>query len=484
MINVDLAVGVFLAYMLGMFGIGVYASRFTTHEPTDFYVAGRTLGTVVLALTLLATVLSSFTFFGVGAAASATGFGIYSFMGLGGPFYALLFILIGVKLYEIGKRRNLVTPPEYIRERYESRLASTVYVAVTGIFLVAFIATQIIGGGVAIESLMGIDYVVAISALTAFMAVYLHIAGMRGVVWSDVVQALILFGVLVGVFVYVNVTIGGNAVATSVVAENPDIFTLRGPFGVWTPTYVLTFMAVFAIGVAAYPQAIQRYFSAESAQIMKRSGILYGAIIIPVNFLAVILGIWALGFVDLEAVASPDYVIPLMIDALMHPIIFGVGMAAGVAALMSTADSQVLTIGSMLSRDIYRQYVDADISDEREVRITQVFLLVVVGLAFLLAWTRPAGIFQLGELAVAGFATTAPAVFLGIYWQRGTGVAAIVSMIIGTVTMIAFFFELIPAAWLFGMHYGFGALVLAFASYIVMSLLTPVPSEDAISNYS
>lgn len=88
-------------YLLGMLAVGVYAGRLTEHTPSDYYLADRTLGSVVLAFTLMATVLSSFTFFGVGAAASGTGFGIYSFLGLAAPLYALLFV-VGAPLYTRG----------------------------------------------------------------------------------------------------------------------------------------------------------------------------------------------------------------------------------------------------------------------------------------------------------------------------------------------------------------------------------------------
>ena len=469
-------------YLLVMLGIGVYAGRLTEHTPSDYYLADRTLGTIVLAFTLMATVLSSFTFFGVGAAASGTGFGVYSFLGLAAPFYALLFVIIGAPLYRIGRLRDILTPPEYVRNRYESDAVSVVYILVTGAFIVAFVATQIIGGGVALETLVGLPYPVAIGLIAALMAIYIHLAGMRGVVWSDLIQGLILFAVMFGMFLYVNATVGGGEVVSRVVAEHPEIFTLRGPASVWTPRYVLSFTTFFAVGIAAYPQLIQRYFAAKSAEVLERSAYLYGAILIPIDILAVTLGVWSLGFVPNPP--RPDYVIPLFIEMLTNPVVFGVAMSAGVAALMSTADSQLLTLSSMASRDIYREYVNPDASDGKEVRAAQVFLLVGIVLAFLLAYARPSGIFQLGSLAVAGFASTAPTVFLGVYWRGGTETGALASLIAGAVTMFGFFFNVIPAWLEFGLHYGFWGVLVAFAVFVGVSLLTPTPSTDAVETYS
>lgn len=469
-------------YLLGMLGVGVYAGRLTKRTPSDYYLADRTLGTVVLAFTLMATVLSSFTFFGVGAAASGTGFGIYSFLGLAAPFYALLFVVVGAPLYRIGRSQNILTPPEYVRKRYESDAVSATYVLVAGVFLIAFVATQIIGGGVALETLIGVPYPVAIGLIAALMAIYIHLAGMRGVVWSDLIQGLILFAVMLGMFLYVNATVGADEVVGRVVADHPEIFTLRGPAGVWTPEYVLSFTAFFAVGITAYPQLIQRYFAAKSSAVLERSAYLYGAILIPIDILAVTLGIWSLGFVSNPP--RPDYVIPLLIETLTNPIVFGIAMSAGVAALMSTADSQLLTLSSMASRDIYREYVDPDISDEQEVRVTQIFLVIGVLAATLLAYVRPSGIFQLGSLAIAGFASTAPAVFLGIYWRGGSEIGALASLVVGAVTMFGFFFGVIPEWLKFGLHYGFVGVLAAFVVFVGVSLLTPKPSAATVEAYS
>lgn len=477
----DVATVIFGGYMLSLLLVGIYASRFTTHEPTSFYLADRKLGVLVLTFTLLATVVSSFTFFGVGAAASGTGAGLYAYMGLAAPFYSLLFVVIGVPLYRVGKRLDILTPAEYVRERYRSPVVVGTYLCVASVFLLAFVATQIIGGGVALETLLGIPYPFAVAFIALFMAVYIHISGMRGVVWSDLVQGVIVFCVLAGMFAFLNISVGGDAVVDRALTENPEIFSMAGPVGVWTPLYVLSYAVFFAVGVAAYPQLIQRYFSAGSMTVLKRSSLLYAAILIPMNFFAVTLGVWSLGFVD--SPPNPDYLIPILIESVTHPVVFGIAMSAGIAALMSSADSQLLTLSSMASRDVYREYVDPEMSGRREVFVTQVFLVIGIALAFLLALARPSGIFQLGTLGIAGFAATAPAIFLGVYWDGATSHGAATSMIAGSATMIAYFLEVVPPTYQFGMHYGFIGVTVSFAVFLGVSLVTssPAATEHRVS---
>jgi SSS family solute:Na+ symporter len=478
---VNVALVVLAVYMIAMMGVGIYAARFTEDDPTDYYVADKKVGTLVLTFTLLATVLSSWTFFGVGATASGTGLGVFVFLGVAAPFYGLMFAVIGRKFNRVGRIRDILTPSEYIRDRYESNAVALVYLVVSIIFLTAFICAQIVGGGVALEVLVDIPYVWSIGAIAVFMAIYIHIAGFRGVIWSDLIQGAVLSLVLLGMFLWVNGSVGGDQIVQQATAESPDLFTLLGPAGLWTPAFLLSYAAFFAIGVPAYPQIIQRYLSADSPAVMRKTGIVYPLIAIPVYLFAAVLGAWSVGVVSNPP--NPDYVIPLMIQQLTNPIVFGIAMAGGIAALMSTADSVILTLSSMASHDIYREYVDPEMSQADEVRVTQVFLLLIIGLALVLAYFRPAGIFQLASLAVAGFAATAPALFLGAYWNGATEEGALASMILGSAIMLGFFTETIPGSLTYGMHYGLIGTVAAFLIFIVVSKITSTPSETVISDH-
>lgn len=479
---VTVAQAVFAMYLLVVLLIGVYASRFTTHTPSDFYIADRSVGTLVLGLTLVATVLSAFTVFGIGADASGSGLGVFSFLALAAVFYTLLFGTVGVTLFEIGKERDVVTPSEYVRNRYESPLLGVVYLAVTGIFMIALIAGQLIGGGVALDALVGIPYLQAILAMAVFMIVYIHIAGYRGVIWSDTLQSAVLFGVLAGVVLYVTIALDSTAIAHSATEEVPELFAMAGPVGVWTPLTVITAALAFTFGVPGYPHTIQRYFSANDGAIMRKSGFVFAVVAIPIYFFGAVLGVWSVGVIP--APEDPDYVIPLLIETLMHPVVFGIAMAAAIAAIMSTADSVALTMSSMVSRDVYREFIHPDASEAREVRVTQALLILAIVLAVVLAWVRPAGIFALIEFAVVGFATTTAPVFLGAYWTRGTTAGGIASLVFGPGITILFFLEYIPPAYTFGMHYGFIGVIIAYTIFVAVSLSTTTPTPESIEHHS
>lgn len=477
---VTTAQAIFAIYLLFVMGIGVYAARFTEHTPSDFYIADRRVGTAILGLTITATVLSSFTVFGIGAQTVGTGLGAFSFLAIAGVFYTIMFATLGVALFKIGKDRGIVTPSEYVRERYDNSSVGTVYLVVTGIFMIALIAGQLLGAGVALDALVGIPFIYALIAMGIFMIIYIHIAGYRGVIWSDAVQAIVLFGVLAGVFLYVIVVMDSTSIAHEAMSVTPEIFQLAGPVGAWTPVVIMTAAIAFAFGVPGYPHSIQRFFSAKSAQTMRHSGFLFALIAIPVYFFGAVIGVWSLAI--FPSPANPDYVIPMFIDVLFHPVVFGIAMAGATAAIMSTADSVALTMGSMVSRDIYATYINVDASERRQVRVTQLIVILIIILSCVLAWLQPAGIFELIAFAVVGFATTSAPVFLGAFWRKGTAAGAIASLILGPGITVLFFLGYIPAELTFGMHYGFVGVLIAYVIYIVVSLLTTPPSSDTIAD--
>lgn len=479
---ITIAQGVFALYLLFVLLVGVYASRFTEHTPADFYLADRTVGTVVLGLTLVATVLSAFTVFGIGATTTGTGLGVFSFLALAAVFYTLVFGTVGVTLFEIGREMDVVTPSEYVRERYDSPALGVVYLVVTAIFMTAMIAGQLIGGGVALDALLDVPYLQAILLMAGFMVVYIHIAGYRGVVWSDAIQSTVLVSVLAGVVLYVMFGLDSDAVAQEAFEATPGLFEMVGPAGTWTPLAVITAALAFTVGVPGYPHTIQRYFSAEDGETMRRSGFLFAVVAIPVYFCGAVLGVWSVGVVP--SPPNPDYVIPLLIETLLHPVVFGLAMAGAIAAIMSTADSVALTMSSMLSRDLYHEFVAPEASEEREVMVTRSLLIGVIGLGLVLAWLRPAGIFDIVAFAVVGFATTSAPVFLGAYWTRGTAAGGIASLVLGPGITTLFFLEYVPPAYTFGMHYGFVGVLIAYVIFVAVSLATTGPTEESIETHS
>lgn len=477
-----IAQGVFAAYLVLVLLVGVVAARYTEHTPDDFYLADRTVGTLILGLTFVATILSAFTVLGIGGIVFATGPGAFPYLATAAVFYTLIFATVGIALYDVGSKMNVVTPSEYLRERYESPGLGVLYLAVTGIFMIALITGQLTGGGVVLDALLGIPYELAIVLMAGFMLVYIHIAGYRGVIWSDTLQSVVLFGSLGSVVGYVMFFRDANAMATEAEVVTEGILSLVGPLGMWTPLFIITFALAFVFGVPAYPHMIQRYFSATSPGTIRRSGFLFALVGIPIYFFGTVLGMWA-GW-EIADPPNPDWIVPLVVETLMHPVVFGIVMASAIAAIMSTADSVALTMASMLSRDVYVPFLDSDATEYRQVRVTQSLLVVVILFGLVTAWVQPAGIFTIVEFAVVGLGTTSAPIFFGAYWRRATAAGAGASLIVGPGLLILFQVWGGLAQHPFGVHHGFLSLVAAYLVFVGISLLTSSPASHRVETHS
>lgn len=478
---VTLEQGIFGLYLLVVLIVGIVAARYTERTPGDFYLADRTVGTVVLGLTFTATVLSAFTVQGIGANVFASGPGTFTFLAIAAVLYTVVFATVGVVLYRVGRSMDVVTPSEYIRQRYESPALGVLYLAVTGLFMLALITAQLLGGGVILDALLDIPYELAIVLMAGFMLVYIHIAGYRGVIWSDTLQAVVLFGTLGGIVAYIMATMDPNSLATGAAVETEGILSFAGPIELWTPLFVITFALAFVFGVPAYPHTIQRYFSAADGDTVRKSGFVFAIVAVPIYFFGAVLGMWAPGIVPEPP--DPDWIIPLVVEALMHPVVFGVFMASAIAAIMSTADSTALTMSSMVSRDVYVPFVDPQATPRRQVRVTQALLVAIILFAFILAWLEPAGIFELVAFAVVGLGTTSAPIFFGAFWRRATAWGAAVALIVGPGLLILFNLGPIPEHPL-GIHHGFTSLFCSYVAFTAVSLVTDTPSSQSIERHS
>lgn len=469
-----LETGVFVAYMLFVLGIGVYASRRVSHSPNEFYLAGRRLGSIVFTFTVMASLLSAFTFFAIGASSSNTGLGVFMVFAFEVLFFGLAYSTIGAHVNRLGRKFDIVTPSEYLQDRFNNDIPMIVYLLMSVIFLTLLAAVQVIGGAIALEILLGIPYLVGAIGIVCFMAIYIHISGMQGVVWSDVLQGAMMFVGLVGSFILVLAVVGPDELASGVMQNSPDLFAPAGPLQTWTPLYVLTFGAPTFFAVMAYPHTYQRFLAAKSISTLRKSGMLLPLVGVPIMFTGAALGAWSVGIVPNPP--NPDYVIPLLIEGIAPSIVFAVVVSAAVAALMSTTDSILLSICSMVSGDIYGQYVNPNLGEDQEVTVAQWFLLVLVGLALLIAIVRPATIFTITELAAAGHGAAFPALFLSLFWKPSTSLGASTSIVTGVLVAFLFGGGVLPSPF-FGVHYSFLILVVSTVVFIAVSLVTSAPTD-------
>jgi SSS family solute:Na+ symporter len=414
------SLGIVLAYLLIALGVGLLAYRVGENDAEDFYLASRTLGTLVLLFTTFATLLSAFTFFGGPNLAYAAGPEWILVMGvMDGVLFALLWYAVGYRQWLIGRAREYVTLGQMLGDRFGSPALRGLVAFVSLLWLFPYVMLQQMGAGEAIRGLTGgaVPYWGGAALITVFMIVYVMIAGLRGVAWTDTLQGLFMLSVLWIAVAWILGDIGGVEAATrGMVTANPEFAALGG--GLYTPQFIVSSAVTIAFGVAMFPQINQRFFVAKSERVLKRSFALWPVLVLLLFVPAFMLGAWAAGL-PIEVPEGANVLSVLLSE--YTPTWFAALVVAGaMAAMMSSSDSMLLSGSSYFTRDLYRPFVRPDASDRREAWIARVGVAVFATLAFVASLSRPGTLIQVGDTAFSGFALLAPPVIVALYWDGTT----------------------------------------------------------------
>ncbi|WP_436345793.1 sodium:solute symporter family protein [Natronorubrum sp. FCH18a] len=417
-----LQLGIIVGYLLLALAVGLVAYRLTDRTAEDFYLASRTLGTVVLLFTTFATLLSAFTFFAGPNIAYAQGPEWILVMGLmDGIIFAILWYVVGYKQWLLGQRYEYVTLGEMLGDRFASRRLRGLVAGISLLWLFPYVMLQQVGAGTALEALTegAVPYAVGAGLITVFMILYVVVAGMRGIAWTDTLQgAFMLVATWVALLWVLNV-VGGAGAATSALAsseETAHFLSLGSDY--YTAQWMLSTAITIGFGVAMFPQVNQRFFAAGSKTVLKRSFALWPILCVLLFVPSFLLGAWARGL-DVTVPEGAN-VLPLVL-AEYTPVWFAALVIAGaMAAMMSSSDSMLLSGSSYFTRDLYRPFVDRTISERREDLLARVGVVLFATAAFVASLVNPATLFELGDAAFSGFAQLALPVLVALYWRRTT----------------------------------------------------------------
>jgi SSS family solute:Na+ symporter len=431
-------IGVFAVYFLVVLFIGFLARSRWKSTPEAYFLADRKLGTLVLLGTMAATNFSAFTVFGTSGAGYRDGYAFFPIMGFGTGFMALTFWIIGRRVWRIGRERGLVTPPELIRSLYGSPSLSLSFALVMIVFTVPYLALQPMAAGYALEELIGLPYGYGCILVTGIIVLYTLRGGMRAVAWTDLFQGtLMLVMLMVSLVIVVNHHGGLLAANRKMMALSPALFSRPGGLGTYTPGIWFSYLMLWFFCDPMFPQLFQRFFSARSSRTLSRIMLFYPLVCTVV-------------FIMVMNLVSGDVMATLVI-------------AAGLAALMSTMDSQLLTLSSIFTRDVlptlgWKEPAAGSLAGR----------IFVVGLSLaglLLAYNPPATILQIATQTFTGLAVLFPTVLFGLYFRRVFAPAAMASILCGEMLLLIFYFKwvsagaFLPVVWV---------MAAAFAVYLLV----------------
>jgi SSS family solute:Na+ symporter len=389
------------------------------------------------------------------------GFAFFPIMGFGTGFMALTFWLIGRKIRRVGRQHLLVTPPELVKHLYQSPLLSLIFALVMIIFTIPYLALQPMAAGYALEALLGLPYFYGCVVVTVIILAYTLRGGLRAVAWTDLFQGSFMFILLVAALIMIAGHHGGFVEANQkVLASNPELFSRPGGLGKYSPGIWFSFIVLWFFCDPMFPQLFQRFFSAKNERSIARIMILYPLVCTVVFFMPITVGVLGrLSFPGLIG-KQADRILPMVLTAISGDIMAALVIAAGLAALMSTMDSQLLTLSSIFTRDVVPLFGKPRSNTSVPGRIF-VILLSLAGLA--LAYKPPATILQIATQTFSGLAVLFPTVIFGLYFKRVYPLAAILSILGGEGVLIGFYTKLLatdtflPVIWV---------MLITFAVYL------------------
>lgn len=458
--SLAIQLGIIVGYLILALLIGVAAYRLTDRTAEDYYLASRTFGTVVLLFTTFATLLSAFTFFAGPNTAYWEGPEWILVMGvMDGILFAVLWYLIGYKQWLIGRKQGYLTLGEMLGDRFGSPRLRALVAGISLFWLFPYVMLQQMGAGTALEALTNgaVPYWAGAGLITVFMIVYVVLAGMRGIAWTDTLQGAFMLGMIWLALLWIMVSVGGPSAATAGLVGESDFLALGDDY--YTPAFIITEAVAIAFGVAMFPQVNQRFFVARSKKVLKRTFALWPVLVLALFVPAFMLGAWARGL-GIEAEPGAN-VLPLLL-AEYTPVWFAALVIAGaVAAMMSSSDSMLLSGSSYFTRDIYRPFVNPAASERREDLLGRIGVVVFAIGGFFASLLQPASLLEVGSTAFGGFAQLALPVMVALYWT-GTTRAGIAAGIVGSqaLYLASVFLPFVPmsvAGWgisLFGMVLG------------------------------
>lgn len=441
------------AYVLVTVAVGLIGNRLRERTPDDYFLAGRRVGPVVLFFTLIATNFSAFFFLGFAGAGYRIGFSYYGIMSFGTALVALAFYGIGHRAWSLGRARGYITPPEMVGDRTGSRALKFVFLAVMVFFTIPYLALQPIGAGYLLAAVTdgAIPQFLGAVLLTAFIVLYVFVGGMRSVAVTDVLQGVFMFALMVLAVVVVARAFGGIAEANArTFAVAPELFGRTGGGAFFTPRLWFSYMLLWLFAVPMFPQVFMRFFIPGSASSLRVAATLYPLVTATLFLGPILIGVWGrLAFPDLTG-SDSDQILPMMMAAYAPDWLAALVMVGALAAFMSTMDSQLLALSSMLTRDVYVDVVAPRASVDRQVVVGRFLVVALSVVGLVIAYRPPATFFAIATEAFSGLAILFPSAVAVLHWRRVSPRGCLASILVGEALLAGFHYGVIPASWAMG----------------------------------
>jgi sodium/proline symporter len=477
MLKNPVALAAFLFTLLLPIFVGFLVMRRTKTEE-DFFVGGRAMNKIVVALSAVSSGRSSWLVLGVSGMAYARG--VSAVWAAVGYIVAemLQFVYMGIRLRKFSEKHNCITVPDYFEERFrdESKIVRLVASIIIALFLTAYVGAQFNAGAKSLSTALGMSPLTALLIAALMILIYMILGGFIAVAYNDVIRAVIMI-------------IGLTVLPALAVAKVGGVDAMLSVLKALDPKYVdplslgvgglIGFLGI-GLGSPGQPHIIVRYMSIDDPDRLRASTVIGTFWNVVLAWGAVFVGLAGRVLypdVNMLPDANSEMIYLVLSSELFGPLFYGLLMGGVFAAILSTADSQLLVVASTVVRDFYQEIINKgeQLSEEKAVLLSRIVVFAAGILAMLLAYFAEDIIFWLVLFAWGGLgAAIGPTLIVSLYWKRATKWGVVAGMIVGALTTIIWklylksitgLYELVPA------------FIFALIATIVVSLVTEPPKN-------
>jgi len=474
---------VIIGYLAMLVGLGLVSARFFRGTSADYFVASRSIGSFLLLMSVFGTTMTAFALVGSTGKAYDLGIGVYGLMASSsGLIHSLVFFVVGIRLWAIGKRYGYMTQIEFFRARFDSPGLGWLLFPVLIALVIPYLLIGLIGAGATIRGVTvgmfpdvfagspnprtgqmmfvgSVPQWITSLVICSVVLFYIFLGGLRGAAWANAFQTIVFMATGVVAFCLISSKLGGIRAATERLAEVSPQHLARE--GMISKVQFMSYMLV-PLSVGMFPHLFQHWLTARSAKTFRLTVIAHPLFIMVVWVPCILIGIWAVG--------------------------------AGIKAPGGNANAVLARMVGQLNDVVIHHYGPDRFTDMQKVWLGRGFICVIVAITFVLSLLKPPHIFDLAVWCFSGFASLFPLVFASIYWRRVTKAGAIASILVMVGVWFSLFYqdiinpseERLAAGGDF-LVMGMMPVAIIFAAsavaLVVVSLVTRPPARETVEKF-
>ena len=382
----------------------------------EYFVGGRMIGGLVSAGTYAATTYSGFMMVGLVGMAYQTGIGAMIFELCYLASTMILLSIYGKKVWELGRSKGLISPMELFSERFGAVTTATGTV-IALIALIPYTASQVISLALVFQSFGKFDFAAGAAFATVIIGLWALIGGLRGVAVTDALQGLFMIAVALAGFSWAAGRFQGLTIQ-------------RFPSSFWTPARFINLTLPWVFFALTNPQVMQRLFIPKDRKALRRMILLFGLFGLLYTLIVTMIGFMARYGTEhglFASVADRDRVTIELFGPMGRSLALALALSI-IFAAVTTANSIILTLSSMVTRDLFRE--------RSRVWVGRGLILVLTLLVFLFSLTRPAYIVELSVASSSILLCYLPLLFGIFHGKRGGPVTGVLTLVCGAVTAV------------------------------------------------